>query len=140
VARTVEELQAEIAELDELVELARKTVSAGTDAKWSQLCHLLQDQEETFGSGGRQRKLVVFTEHPSFSETPRERSPEPRTPILHEATRLANVIRRTVRQRLRVKPYRSAPALASPKRTMHDWNRALPGAAPILRNVRQRAL
>jgi len=29
-------------------------------------------------------------------------------------------------ERPRVEPRRGAPALGSPERTMHDWNRALP--------------
>ncbi len=62
-ARTREELQVEIDDLDDLVELAQKTVAAGTDAKWSQLCDLLQDRDKMFDSGGHRRKLIVFTEH-----------------------------------------------------------------------------
>ena len=62
-ARTIAELELEIARLHELETLADKVRHSGQDRKWTELSHLLQDQAEMFDADGRRRKLVIFTEH-----------------------------------------------------------------------------
>ena len=62
-ARTIAELEAEIAILKSLEELAMNVRRSGTDRKWEELSHLLQDREEMFDSSGYRRKLIIFTEH-----------------------------------------------------------------------------
>jgi SNF2 family DNA or RNA helicase len=61
-SQTIQELEAEILILDDLESQARQLVQSGQDRKWEELSRLLQlpeMQEET----GRQRKLIIFTEH-----------------------------------------------------------------------------
>ncbi|MFN4857666.1 MAG: helicase-related protein [Pseudanabaena sp.] len=62
-SQTISELQAEIAKLKELEELAARVRRSGTDRKWEELSGLLQDCTEMFDAGGYRRKLVIFTEH-----------------------------------------------------------------------------
>jgi SNF2 family DNA or RNA helicase len=63
-ARTIAELEAEIATLRTLEELADRSRRSGTDAKWTRLAELLQDSDaEMFDESGKRRKLIVFTEH-----------------------------------------------------------------------------
>ncbi|GAB2481155.1 helicase-related protein [Promicromonospora xylanilytica] len=62
-ARTVAELRAEIAALDDLVVLARRVRLAGADRKWTELRSILIDQGVAAGADGAPRKLIVFTEH-----------------------------------------------------------------------------
>ncbi|ENO82828.1 ATP-dependent RNA helicase [Thauera sp. 27] len=62
-ARTIVELQAEIVILEGLEEQARQVVHSGQDRKWDELSRLLQDTPEMRDADGRQRKLIVFTEH-----------------------------------------------------------------------------
>lgn len=62
-ARTIVELQAEIVILEGLEEQARQVVHSGQDRKWDELSRLLQDTPEMHDADGRQRKLIVFTEH-----------------------------------------------------------------------------
>lgn len=62
-ARTVAELQAEIAILKDLEDLARKVRQKGTDRKWEELSSLLQNNAAMFDAHGHRRKLVIFTEH-----------------------------------------------------------------------------
>ena len=62
-SRTIAELQAEIAKLKELEDLAAQVRRSGTDRKWEELSGLLQDCTEMFDAGGYRRKLVIFTEH-----------------------------------------------------------------------------
>ena len=61
-ARTIAELEAEIAILRDLEELALKVRQSGTDRKWDELSKLLQNQAEMFDAQGHRRKLVIFTE------------------------------------------------------------------------------
>ncbi|BDH57798.1 hypothetical protein MTP03_27370 [Tsukamurella sp. PLM1] len=61
-ARTVAELDLEIAALDRLVELASGVRDAGIDRKWEQLASLFHLDELRSPDGGH-RKLIVFTEH-----------------------------------------------------------------------------
>jgi superfamily II DNA or RNA helicase len=62
-AATVAELQAEIATLAQLEELARNLRGKGVDAKWVQLSGLLSTAAEMFDVDGGRRKLLIFTEH-----------------------------------------------------------------------------
>jgi superfamily II DNA or RNA helicase len=62
-ARTIAELEAEIAILQRLEELALTVRRAGTDRKWDELSRLLQNEGEMFDAHGHRRKLVLFTEH-----------------------------------------------------------------------------
>lgn len=62
-SRTIAELQAEIIILADLEEQARQVVHSGQDRKWEELSRLLQDTPEMRGADGRQRKLIIFTEH-----------------------------------------------------------------------------
>ena len=62
-AQTIQELEAEILILEDLEEKARQVVHSGQDRKWDELSHLLQDTPEMRDEQGRQRKLIIFTEH-----------------------------------------------------------------------------
>jgi SNF2 family DNA or RNA helicase len=62
-AQTIQELEAEIIILEALEEQARQVVHSGKDRKWDELSRLLQDTPEMHDSSGRQRKLIIFTEH-----------------------------------------------------------------------------
>jgi SNF2 family DNA or RNA helicase len=62
-AQTSDELRAEIAILDKLVEMAEYVYSAGTDTKYLQLISLFYDNEYMVSHDGQRRKIIVFTEH-----------------------------------------------------------------------------
>ncbi len=62
-AQTIQELEAEIFTLEHLEEQARQLVHSGKDRKWEELSRLLQNTPEMHGADGRQRKLILFTEH-----------------------------------------------------------------------------
>lgn len=62
-ARTIAELKAEIAQLQELEACAHRVRQSGTDRKWDELSRLLQNNTEMFDAQGHRRKLVIFTEH-----------------------------------------------------------------------------
>ena len=62
-AQTIQELEAEIFTLQHLEEQARQLVHSGQDRKWEELSSLLQNTPEMLGVDGRQRKLIIFTEH-----------------------------------------------------------------------------
>ena len=62
-ARTIAELEAEVATLQQLEELALAVKRSGRDKKWEELSRLLQDNPEMFDEHGLRRKLVIFTEH-----------------------------------------------------------------------------
>lgn len=62
-AQTIVELEAEIFSLEALEEQARQVVHSGQDRKWDELSRLLQDTPEMRDAEGRQRKLIIFTEH-----------------------------------------------------------------------------
>ncbi|WP_157271683.1 helicase-related protein [Azohydromonas aeria] len=62
-AQTIQELEAEIFSLQALEEQARQVVHSGQDCKWNELSQLLQDTPEMRDADGRQRKLIIFTEH-----------------------------------------------------------------------------
>ena len=62
-ARTIAELEIEIATLRRLEALADQVRKSGTDRKWQELAGLLEDTPELFESSGARRKLIVFSEH-----------------------------------------------------------------------------
>ena len=62
-AQTVEELNAELVELADLVTAARLVRDAGTDRKWAELSAILQDNALTTDRNGSPRKFIIFTEH-----------------------------------------------------------------------------
>ncbi|GCE27564.1 RNA helicase [Dictyobacter alpinus] len=62
-ARTIAELETEIALLSTLEELAYRVRMGGQDRKWEELAALLQSNAEMFDAQGHRRKLVIFTEH-----------------------------------------------------------------------------
>ncbi|MEL4506017.1 helicase-related protein [Luteococcus sp. H138] len=62
-AATLEELDAELAELGMLIGKAAQVRASGTDKKWSELSRILQDETIARATDGRPRKLIVFTEH-----------------------------------------------------------------------------
>ncbi len=62
-AQTIQELEAEIIILEDLEEQARQVVHSGQDRKWDELSKLLQNTPEMHDADGRQRKLIIFTEH-----------------------------------------------------------------------------
>jgi superfamily II DNA or RNA helicase len=62
-ARTVRELEAEIATLRVLESLAAQVRRSGRDRKWEELAGLLQNETTMRESAGHRRKLVIFTEH-----------------------------------------------------------------------------
>src|SRR6185437_13753841 len=62
-ARTIAELEREIATLADLQELAGQLRSSGQDRKWEELANLLGDQPEMFDAHRNRRKLIIFSEH-----------------------------------------------------------------------------
>ncbi|GAA1142449.1 helicase-related protein [Ornithinicoccus hortensis] len=62
-AQTVEELNAELLELDDLIETAKRVRETGTDRKWTELSTILQDNALTTDANGMPRKFIIFTEH-----------------------------------------------------------------------------
>jgi superfamily II DNA or RNA helicase len=63
-ARTIEELDAELLELRDLIDAAARVRSSETDRKWSELRAILDDNTLVApGPGEDRRKLIVFTEH-----------------------------------------------------------------------------
>jgi superfamily II DNA or RNA helicase len=62
-AKTVAELDKEIAILADLEELARRVRHQGTDRKWTELRELLTDNALIAGQDGNIRKIIIFTEH-----------------------------------------------------------------------------
>lgn len=62
-AETIAELEAEIASLATLIEKARGVVDSGQDRKWDELSGILQNNPNMRDADGRQRKMIVFTEH-----------------------------------------------------------------------------
>ncbi len=62
-AQTIAELEGEILILGGLEARAKEVVHSGQDRKWEELSRLLQNTPEMRDAGGRQRKLILFTEH-----------------------------------------------------------------------------
>lgn len=62
-AATVSELEAEIHILDSLEKQAKELVASGQDRKWDELSKILQNNPEMHDATGRQRKIIIFSEH-----------------------------------------------------------------------------
>lgn len=62
-ARTINELEAEIVILKGLEQQAKTVVVSGQDRKWEELSKILQNAPEMRDVSGRQRKLIIFSEH-----------------------------------------------------------------------------
>ncbi|GAA2611463.1 helicase-related protein [Dactylosporangium fulvum] len=62
-ARTVAELNSELADLDKLIHVARRVRNLDTDRKWVELRKILEDNDLIHPSAERPRKLIIFTEH-----------------------------------------------------------------------------
>lgn len=62
-ARTIAEMEAEIATLRRLEQMANEVRASGEDRKWDELSHLLQESANMFGEDGQREKLIIFTEH-----------------------------------------------------------------------------
>ena len=62
-AESIPELEAEIHILADLVVQARGVVDSGLDRKWEELSRILQNDPHTRDADGRQRKMILFTEH-----------------------------------------------------------------------------
>ncbi|MFI8850963.1 helicase-related protein [Streptomyces sp. NPDC053499] len=62
-ALTIAELEQEIASLRGLEQHATRVLALGEDRKWQELSTLLQHDVHMRDGRGRQRKLIVFTEH-----------------------------------------------------------------------------
>lgn len=62
-AKTVVELEAEIVILKELEGQAKAVVASGQDRKWDELSKILQNNPEMHDAAGRQRKIIIFSEH-----------------------------------------------------------------------------
>jgi len=62
-AASISELEAEIRILDGLEKQAKTLVASGQDRKWDELSKILQNNPEMHDASGRQRKIIVFSEH-----------------------------------------------------------------------------
>ena len=62
-AKTVAELEAEIIILKGLETQAKAVVASGQDRKWDELSKILQNHPEMRDAAGRQRKIIIFSEH-----------------------------------------------------------------------------
>ena len=62
-ARTIAELELEIATLADLENLAAELRSRGEDRKWGELSALVRHTPEMFDAAGKRRKLIIFSEH-----------------------------------------------------------------------------
>ncbi len=62
-AKTVVELEAEIVILKGLEDQAKDVVASGQDRKWDELSKILQNNPEMRDASGRQRKIIIFSEH-----------------------------------------------------------------------------
>ena len=69
-AKTIAELEAEIVILADLERQAKAVVSSGQDRKWEELSRLLQNNPEMHDVQGRQRKIILFSEHRDTPELP----------------------------------------------------------------------
>ncbi len=62
-ARTIAELDAEILSLRDLEQQAKVLVASGQDRKWEELSRILQNNPDMRDAAGRQRKIIIFSEH-----------------------------------------------------------------------------
>jgi superfamily II DNA/RNA helicase len=60
---SLSELEAEIHILEDLERQAKELVASGQDRKWDELSKILQNNPEIRDSSGRQRKIIIFSEH-----------------------------------------------------------------------------
>jgi SNF2 family DNA or RNA helicase len=62
-AATVAELEAEISTLHNLEKQAKELVASGQDRKWDELSRIIQNSPEMHDAMGKQRKIIIFSEH-----------------------------------------------------------------------------
>ncbi|WP_432933357.1 helicase-related protein [Microbispora sp. CA-135349] len=62
-ARTIEELNAELADLDQLIHVALRVRDLDSDRKWVELRKILDDNDLIHPGAEKPRKLIIFTEH-----------------------------------------------------------------------------
>ncbi|MFI9598201.1 helicase-related protein [Nonomuraea sp. NPDC052265] len=62
-ARTIEELNTELADLDQLIHVARQVRNLDTDRKWVELRKIVEDNDLIHPGAEKPRKLIIFTEH-----------------------------------------------------------------------------
>lgn len=62
-AKTIAELEDEIRILAGLEQQAKAVVASGQDRKWDELSQLLQNNPAMRDESGRQRKIIIFSEH-----------------------------------------------------------------------------
>lgn len=62
-SRSIAELEGEIIILQSLERQARALVASGKDRKWDELSRILQNEPQMHDSGGRMRKIIIFSEH-----------------------------------------------------------------------------
>lgn len=62
-ARTIEELNAELADLDKLIQVARQVRNLDTDRKWVELRKIFEGNDLIHPGADKPRKLIIFTEH-----------------------------------------------------------------------------
>lgn len=62
-ARTIEELDIELADLEKLIHVARRVRNLDTDRKWVELRRILEDTTLINPRAEKPRKLIIFTEH-----------------------------------------------------------------------------
>jgi superfamily II DNA or RNA helicase len=62
-ARTIEELDVELADLDQLIHVALRVRNLDTDRKWVELRKILEDNDLIHPGAEKPRKLIIFTEH-----------------------------------------------------------------------------
>ena len=62
-ALSISELEQEVAILQTLEHQAKAVVVSGQDRKWDELSRILQNDSSMRDAGGRQRKLIIFSEH-----------------------------------------------------------------------------
>ena len=81
-AQTIAELEAEIVILEGLEQQAKAVVASGQDRKWDELSKILQNDPEMRDASGRQRKIIIFSEHRDtlnyLHEQDRRRARQPR--------------------------------------------------------------
>jgi len=62
-AKSIAELEDEIRILAGLEKQAKVVVASGQDRKWEELSKLLQNNQQMHDESGRQRKIIIFSEH-----------------------------------------------------------------------------
>ena len=62
-AKSIAELESEITTLANLERQAKELVASGQDRKWEELSKLLQNDPSMHDETGRQRKIILFSEH-----------------------------------------------------------------------------